>query len=195
MRLFVNLVHVDVYLCMNKEIKGFDGYHVSINGEVRRHGKLVKTFLSNNHGRHYETVSLVYKSANHSLRKCIPIHRLVAEYWLNKPDDPAKTIVKHKDGNLLNNKAFNLMWASKSEIMKGIERKSGQKHTAATKARLSERMKGKAHPRYKGQYICGYKAFDSATQAGKALGFSTNTVISRCSNKKWREKGWYFVPK
>lgn len=44
------------------------------------------------------------------------IHRLVAEYFLEKPTDPAKIFVIHKDFDKANNHVDNLAWASQDEI-------------------------------------------------------------------------------
>ena len=41
------------------------------------------------------------------------IHRLVAEVWVPNPDN--KPLVRHKNGNLKDNRAKNLIWATYSE--------------------------------------------------------------------------------
>lgn len=43
------------------------------------------------------------------------VHRLVAEYFVEKPNKPMCNIVHHKDFNSLNNKATNLQWVTKEE--------------------------------------------------------------------------------
>lgn len=44
------------------------------------------------------------------------LHRLVAEYFLDKPTDKDKIFVIHKDFDKTNNRADNLAWASQDEI-------------------------------------------------------------------------------
>ena len=46
------------------------------------------------------------------------VHRLVAEYFVEKPNKPMCDIVHHKDFNSLNNKATNLQWVTKEEHKK-----------------------------------------------------------------------------
>ena len=43
------------------------------------------------------------------------VHRLVAEYFVEKPNKPMCNIVHHKDYNSLNNKSNNLIWVTKEE--------------------------------------------------------------------------------
>lgn len=50
------------------------------------------------------------------------LHRLVAEYFVKKPNKPMCDIVHHKDFNSLNNKASNLIWLTSQEH-KEIHRK------------------------------------------------------------------------
>lgn len=50
------------------------------------------------------------------------VHRLVAEYFVKKPNKPMCNVVHHKDFNSLNNKATNLQWVTKEEH-KEIHRK------------------------------------------------------------------------
>ena len=43
------------------------------------------------------------------------IHRLIAEVYLNKPNNPKAKYINHKDGNRSNNRADNLEWVTMSE--------------------------------------------------------------------------------
>lgn len=55
------------------------------------------------------------------------IHRLVAEYFVEKPNKPMCNIVHHKDFNSFNNKADNLMWVTKEEH-KAIHNQHDKEH-------------------------------------------------------------------
>ena len=96
---------------MWKAIDGYEGlYEVSDQGEVKRlykdgRTKLLKLWKSAN----YYTVCL----SNKCNRKTKAVHRLVANAFLNKPDNA--TEVNHKDGNKLNNKVENLEWVTQKE--------------------------------------------------------------------------------
>ena len=179
---------------MNKDIKGFDGYSISINGVVFKDAVEAKTYIINANGKQYKAIRLVKDNGFNKTEHIHYIHRLVAEYWLNSHDSK-QTIVKHKDGNTLNNKAFNLQWISRSELKRKGNGRFGIKHSTQAKHNISNALKGANHPKFKGQFICEFKAFDSATQAAKASKIATLTVIRRCFNEKWKTKGWYFVPK
>ena len=79
------------------------------------------------------------------------IHRLVAEYFLNKPSDQ-HTIVAHIDHNKLNNRATNLKWMTPEEnyqhqktsplvIKENQERRVRRKeHSRATKLTVTKVM-------------------------------------------------------
>ena len=99
-----------------KQIKGFEGlYEVSDEGLVK---KLACAAPSKNGGfRNYNEKILKPSKANNSLIvrlvkngkssvKCV--HRLVAETFIDNPDD--LRIVGHKDGDIYNNRADNLVW-------------------------------------------------------------------------------------
>lgn len=53
---------------------------------------------------------------------CIPLHRMVAECWVEKPENPEAIQVDHIDDNKGNNSAENLEWVTPSENMqKAVE--------------------------------------------------------------------------
>lgn len=96
---------------MWKPVVGYEGlYEVSDLGEIRRilpNGttRKLKLWQSAN----YYTVCL----SNKCHRKTKAVHRLVADAFLNKPENA--TEVNHKDGNKLNNKVENLEWVTQRE--------------------------------------------------------------------------------
>lgn len=179
---------------MNKDIKGFNGYSISINGVVFNGNTEAKTYIINANGKQYKAIRLIKDNGFNKTEHVHYIHRLVAKYWLNAPLN-GQNIVQHKDGNTLNNKAFNLQWVSRSELKRVGNGRLGIKHSTQAKHNISKALQGANHPKYKGKYICEYKLFESATQAAKTFKIATLTVIRRCKNSKWRQKGWYFLPK
>lgn len=84
-----------------KEIKDFPGYSVSNKGRVRKDSTGQIMVLSENGGYCRITIS------KH-------VHRLVAEAFIEKPDD-TKCWVDHIDGNRSNNNVENLRWVTPSE--------------------------------------------------------------------------------
>lgn len=138
--------------------------------------------------------------------KRIAVHRLVAFAWLPQPD-PNKVWINHKDGNKANNHRTNLEWTTISENIKhahdtGLKVtpkgpdhwRYGKKMSIETRMKQSQAKLGKSHPKFKGYYFVNYKRYESATQAGKALGIPPKTVTNRCKSDKWKLKGWYFLP-
>ena len=78
----------------------------TINYKKQGEIHMLKTYLDDDC---YEQIALKYKGKNY----CFKIHKLVALYFIPKPDDA--TEVHHKDGNTLNNKVTNLQWLTKEE--------------------------------------------------------------------------------
>lgn len=108
-----------------KVIPGYqDKYAVSNFGRVkrlerdipytdRRNGKLCIMHLDEmlfvlNRSKSKVTVSLRDNSTGEPKQCSEYVHRLVAEAFVDNPNHLNR--VKHKDGNILNNKASNLMW-------------------------------------------------------------------------------------
>lgn len=96
---------------MWKDIKGYEGvYQISDDGHVRR-------FLKNGNskpvkgkeGSKYYTVTL----SNNNVQTTYNIHRLVAEHFLERPQNA--TEVNHKDGNKKNNDVSNLEWVTQED--------------------------------------------------------------------------------
>jgi len=91
-----------------KDIIGYDQYQVSNYGRIKttannatRKERILKPLL---------TIKGYYRVAlfSHGKSKFIPIHRLVAEYFIDNPDN--KATINHIDGNKRNNYADNLEW-------------------------------------------------------------------------------------
>jgi hypothetical protein len=112
-----------------KPIKDYeDFYEVSNQGRIRSKdrvveyvlptrvriavvkGRILKTGRSNDGEWGYLQVHL-YGTEGRKARKCMRVHRLVAEAFLGPPPYP-EAVVMHKDDNVTNNKATNLEWGT-----------------------------------------------------------------------------------
>ncbi len=87
-------------------------FEVSEKGQVRNErGVILKGTM---HQNGFRTINLhLIGERDEKINKSLLIHRLVAECWIENPE--LKPYVIHKDGNLLNNKAENLEWATPDE--------------------------------------------------------------------------------
>lgn len=110
-----------------KNIKEASNYEVSNLGNVRNKTtlKILKGRLSKSG---YLQVSLKIDKINKFSNRYI--HRLVAQYWIENPEN--KKEVNHKDGNKINNNIDNLEWVTSSENQKhrhsiGITKTSNKK--------------------------------------------------------------------
>ena len=101
-----NLIKLNVQVF--REIENYDNYAVSSFGRVKntKTGRILKAGLDS-HG--YLTVNL----CEDGVVKTHRIHRLVANAFLDNPDD--KLCVDHKDNNKTNNNISNLRFATTKE--------------------------------------------------------------------------------
>ena len=91
-------------------VRSLDRYVKAKNGRIQFVKGQIKAISYNKRVNIYE-VHLVKDGK----RKCIKIHRLVAEAFIPNDDPANKTTVNHIDGNRANNKAENLEWLSYSD--------------------------------------------------------------------------------
>lgn len=99
-----------------KPLKEDENYLIYSNGDL--YSKKVNRFLKgkvDNVG--YKTYALALQErrskSGKKLSKMVYAHRLVAEYFLENPNN--YDIVRHKDGNRLNNNVENLEWTNVKE--------------------------------------------------------------------------------
>ncbi len=96
-----------------KDIIGFENkYKITNDGRVWSNYK--KDFLTS--ALNHRGYSIVYLSINHSTKKTITIHKLVAIHFI--PNIENKPQVNHIDGNKQNNNVNNLEWVTNKENMK-----------------------------------------------------------------------------
>lgn len=136
------------------------------------------------------------------------VHRLVALAWIG-PQPEGKTLVIHKDGDVTNNHAENLFYASAGERTKhraklGKPFPKGKTHwnfgkeiTEQSRALMSEAKKGERHPKFKGYYchvLTGEK-YPSLREASKATGQSTGAIKRAVTEQaKDPKKQWLLIP-
>lgn len=133
---------------MWKELTVCNLYEVSDDGRVRRKdnlavlsGKVVK-------GRRW--VRLTNAKGNHPK---YPVDRLVALHFLDQEPPAVKPYVDHLDGNLLNNKAENLVWITKAEYNQRCynevqERKKAERRANCQPVPVIQFLDGKEIARY-----------------------------------------------
>lgn len=133
-----------------KDIAGYEGlYQVSNIGRVRslnyrrtkglvhilRPGRHLNGYLYVNLGRHIDGK---WEGRNHR------IHRLVAEAFIPNPEN--KREVDHCDGNINNNSAVNLRWATPTENMRNpitLSKRIGRHLPEETRRKIADAHRGK----------------------------------------------------
>lgn len=119
---------------MKKEIwKFIDGtrnhYEVSNKGRVRKDGNICKIGTGKT-GYVQVSIGLIFG------RRVFEVHRLVAAYFLDIPDDYNNLQINHIDGNKSNNNSENLEWCTPKE---------NQEHRINI---LGKHMRGSKNPMY-----------------------------------------------
>jgi hypothetical protein len=152
----------------------FPDYEVSSEGRIRNiyTGRILKTNIND---KGYEIVCL-RKDGKQYTRK---IHRLVADAFHEQYYEGLD--VTHVDGNKARNKAENLEWRFRSDIMRRSFRRHGRKQT--------HRMK-------RVRVVETGEVFDSIAECSAATGVNKSS-ISKCMNYGsyyGNRKGYHFEP-
>ena len=148
-----------------KDIEGYYGeYQVSSFGNIRRNGKVLK--LANRKG--YRLISLRKEGKS----KTMQVHRLVAFAFIPNPHHLPH--INHKDENPSNNHVENLEWCTaKYNANYGTRNK-----------RIADKLKH--HPNFYIPVLCYdlnnnfVKRYESAEEAGKAVGISGSGITACC---------------
>lgn len=106
-----------------KKIEGSNDYEISNYGHVRKKRTLksgeqyrqVKLQFNKKHG-YYQAMIYVIVGDTKKM-KLINVHKVVAEYFVKKPDDEDMNFVFHKDGDMKNNYYKNLGYRYRSDKM------------------------------------------------------------------------------
>ena len=146
------------------EIIGYENYLIYEDGQV--FSKKSKRFLKPS----VNTVGyLVTNVRKNGKRKTMPIHRLIALYFIPNPEN--KAYVDHKDGNKLNNSIGNLRWATEIENAQNSKRpcnnKSGEKNVCWHKQRSKWTVRIRINGKYK--HFGLFDDFEEAVMVASAI--------------------------
>lgn len=204
-----------------KDIKGYEGlYQVSNKGRVKSLDRVVKNGIKYNHikqhvmktrinGRGYIAVML----CKNGVRKMIAVHRLVAEAFIQNPDN--KPVVDHINTIRTDNRVENLRWCTiKENCNNELTRKKlsgdchpmkGKHHSEEAKQKISIGNKGNRNPNYRkfdydhhsskivlmftkcGDFI---REFGSLMGAFRETGIAPQSISLCCSGKRKTAGGY-----
>ena len=161
-------------------VRGLTRHVPHINGSTRTiKGRVLKTSIAHS-GRNKPYTSLSVSLTKPGVkRKQAPIHRLVAAAFVPNPDQ--LPVVRHLDGNSLNNRADNLAWGThkdnSEDAIKAGAMPRGERHFHSRLTEEAARII-KSTPRSQ----------SNAEQLGKQFGVHWTTIRS-----VWTEQSWGWV--
>ena len=158
-----------------KDIPGYEGlYRVSNLGRVMSLYKNKNKILIPQLKKGYYQISI----KNNIKRKWCPVHRLVAQAFIDNPNN--YPVINHIDEDKLNNKAENLEWCTTAyNNCYGTRLKRVSETNKLRKEILQYTLDGKL-----------VKEFFSMREASKQTGFSM-TNISNCVNGIFKQANGY----
>lgn len=168
-------------------IKECDGYQISNLGRVKSTKYKKEKILSNRKSGEYLGISLYLGSDNAGHKRCY-IHRLVAEHFIDNPDN--KNQINHKDGDKHNNVVSNLQWCTGSENIKHAYRMGFKKPPCAGTGKVGYKNScGKEVFQIdsNGVIINKYGSINHAATLNN-LNFSN---VQRCTSGKQKTSGGY----
>lgn len=159
-----------------KDIKGFEGkYAITEDGQVWSYYKkdFMKPFLQKK-GYLYINLYQEYE------RKSFAIHRLVAQTYLENPNNLPE--VNHKDENKLNNNVNNLEWCNRSYNI----------HYGTAISRSKEKQQ-QYHPNQK-KVLCieTGQIYHSAMEAKRCTGVDNTSISMVCNGKRQTAGGYHW---
>jgi hypothetical protein len=144
-----------------RQIKGFEGYFITKDGRIwsaRQSGKWLKPSKGTNG---YLTVGL--RDADGERHRKY-VHRLVAQTWLENPENLSQ--VNHKDENKSNNNVLNLEWCTPK-----YNSNYGTRNRRISKPVVN---------------LDTGKRYGSITQASAATGIAYTSIYGVCAHKQHR---------
>lgn len=152
-------------------IENFNNYAISNFGRIKnvKNGKIL-TPMKNEYGY------LQYTFCQNKIKKTFRIHRLVALYFIENPQN--KPYVNHIDGDKTNNNVSNLEWCTAKENDEHARRtglKVQEKPIVAINVITDER-------------IC----FKSVRECGGILGINAGTIVKILKGKRNKAHGYTF---
>ena len=166
---------------MWKDIKDYEGlYWINELGEVKnRFNKIKKTVTS----LYCKYPSIVLEKNN--VKKIFMVHRLVAIYFIDNPDN--KSQVNHIDKDKSNYKKDNLEWVTPKENMEHHYKNGGVKRNNQT----YKNKFGSEHNRSVKIESNGI-VYEGISDASRKLGIPISTIHYSLSNNKLMRNGMHF---
>jgi len=170
---------------MWKDIKGFENYEVSTEGQVRNKttGRILKPY---DNGRGYLEVSL---SVN-GKRAAKTVHRLVAKSFIPNPEN--KPEVNHIDEDKTNNGVKNLEWMTSKENANYGTRTDRMKNNPEWCKSLQRLIESKSKPIYVLYPEGTDEYYPSATIAARELGLHQGNMSSVLKGRRKTTGGLKF---
>lgn len=158
---------MEKYIIINE----FNNYAISNLGNIKniKKGNILTPYLNANG-------YLTYTFCQDGIKKTFRIHRLVALYFIDNPNN--LPYVNHKDGDKTNNKVENLEWCTAKENdnhARNTGLKNQEKPVIAEKVETKETL-----------------VFKSVTEAGAILGINTGTISKVLNGKRNQTHGYKF---
>jgi hypothetical protein len=152
-------------------INGFDNYAISNYGNIKniKDNKVLTPYINENGYKEYHF-------CQNGIRKSFKIHRLVALYFIDNPDQ--KPYVNHIDGDKSNNNASNLEWCTakeNDEHARNTGLKNENKSIVATNAITHESV-----------------VFASISEASGILGINKGTIHKVLQKKRNKTHNYFF---
>ena len=158
---------MEKYIVINE----FDNYAISNLGNIKniKKGNILTPYLNTNG-------YLTYTFCQNGVKKTFKLHRLVALYFIDNPNN--LPYVNHKDGDKTNNKVENLEWCTAKENdvhARSSGLKNQEKPIIAKNIETNETL-----------------TFKSVTEAGAFLGINKGTISKVLNGKRNQTHGYKF---